>query len=158
MLAKLSSVCEELLLLKEDFWSSSRFLANTSVKHRDYKVRQRRTTKCDRFKNYKVRQNWITNYDRFWNTKCNKILKNWITKCNGIEKCDKFGLQISMGLHSATDYKVIQYRTQLSFCKSVLEKSESKVEFSLLSCLPIAVWQLIQFWISNWLKNNKKFI
>lgn len=26
-----------------------------------------------------------------------------------ITKCDKFGLQIAMGLHSATDYKVIQY-------------------------------------------------
>ena len=51
----------------------------------------------------------ITNCDRFWIRKCNKNFKNLITKCSGITKCDKFGLQIAMGLQSKTDYKMIQY-------------------------------------------------
>ena len=68
-------------------------MVNIFVKYRDYKVRQRQTT----------------NYDRFWIRKCNKNFKNWITKCNGVTKCDKFGLQIAMELQSTTDYKVMQY-------------------------------------------------
>ena len=68
-------------------------MLHTSVKYRDYKVWQRRITKCDRF--------WITKYE--------KNFKNWITKCNGITKRDKFGLQIVMGLQNRIDYKVIQY-------------------------------------------------
>ena len=66
-------------------------------------MRQRRITKCDRYKKYTVRQTWIINYDKFWITKCDKNFKNWITKCGN------FGLQIATGLQSATDYRVIQY-------------------------------------------------
>ena len=104
----LPSVCK-LLFLKEYLLRSRRFMLHTSVKYRDYKVWQRRITKCDRFKNCKVRQSWITNYDRFWITKYEKNFKNWITKCNGITKRDKFGSQIVMGLQNPIDYKVIQY-------------------------------------------------
>ena len=53
-------------------------------------MRQRRITKCDRFKNYKVPQSWITNYNRFWIAKCDKNSKKWITKCDGITKRDGF--------------------------------------------------------------------
>ena len=73
--------------------SKIRFLVNIFVKYRDYKERQRQ----------------ITNYDRFWIRKCNKNFKDWITKCNGVTKCDKFELQIAMELQSMTDYKVMQY-------------------------------------------------
>ena len=54
------------------------------------------------FKDFKIRQSWIINYDRFWITKCDKNLRNWITKCLGITKCSKFGLQIVTGLQSDT--------------------------------------------------------
>ena len=49
--------------------------------------------------NYKLR--WVFDY------KERQIFKNSITKCNGITKWDKFGIQITMELHSATDYKVM---------------------------------------------------
>ena len=71
------------------------------------------------FKDYKVQQSWITNCDRFWITKCDKNFENWIAKCNGITNCDKFGLQIAMGLQNAMDYKVIQQnfkRVVINFC------------------------------------------
>ena len=45
---------------------------NIFVKYRDYKVQQRRITKCDRLKDYKVRQCSITNYHTFPITKCDK--------------------------------------------------------------------------------------
>ena len=57
-------------------------------------MRQRRITMYDRFRDYKVRQSWTTNCDRFWITKCDRNLNKSITKC------DKFGLQIAMGLQS----------------------------------------------------------
>ena len=110
-LISLVSACQvtecfkKLLFLKEDLWNSRRFLVHTSVKYRDYKVRQRRITKCVKFKDYKVRESWITNYERFWSTKCDKNFKNWITivqwdykmgqawitNCDGTSTCD--GLQ-----------------------------------------------------------------
>ena len=59
----------------------------------------------------------ITKYDRaglqitigFGLQSATKFLKIG-SKCNGITKCDKFGLQIATGLQSAMDSKVIQYR------------------------------------------------
>ena len=71
MLAKFPGVSKELILLKED--PEVIKMVNMSVKHKDYKVRQRRIIKCDRFKDYKVRQSWITNHNRFCITKCDKI-------------------------------------------------------------------------------------
>ena len=68
------------------------------IKYRDYKVWQRRITKCRRFEDYKVRQSWITNCDRLWIRKCDKNFKSWITKCNEVTKCNKFGLQSAMEL------------------------------------------------------------
>ena len=65
-------------------------------------MRQRRITMCNRFRDYKVRQSWTTNCDRFWITKCDRNLNKWITKCDGITKCDKFELQIAMGLQGDT--------------------------------------------------------
>ena len=54
----------------------------------------------------------ITKYDRaglqiticFGLQTATKNFKNFITKCNGITKCNKFELQ------NATDYKVMQYK------------------------------------------------
>ena len=57
-----------------------------------------------------MRQNWITNYDRFWITNCDKNFENWITKCNGITKCDKSGLQISKELESDTVHRPELFR------------------------------------------------
>ena len=54
-------------------------------------MRKRRIIKYDRFRDYKVRQRWITNCDRFWITKCDKNLKKWISKFDETTKRD--GLQ-----------------------------------------------------------------
>ena len=95
-----------MVILKVEFWNSRRFLVNIFIKYRDYKVQQRRITKCYRFKGYKVQQSCIANYNMVWITKCDKNFRNWITQCDGVDRnCD--AIEIAMGLQSATDYKVI---------------------------------------------------
>ena len=69
-------------------------------------MRQRWITKYDRFKDYKVRQSWITNCDRFWITTCDKSLKKWITKCNGITKRDELQSDI-VQLQQRNVYKIL---------------------------------------------------
>ena len=120
-----------MLLLKLDFWCSRRFLVNIFVKYRDYKVRQRQTT----------------NYDRFWIRKCNKNFKNWITKCNGVTKCDKFGLQIAMELQSTTDYKVMQYNinTKAARISTLSSGKIDKYEYARVEKILLSNWsQIIQ--------------
>ena len=109
MLANLQSVFKEWLLLKVDFWSSRRFLLNIFVKYRDFKAQQRRIAKCNRFKISKYNRAGLQIMIGFGLQSATKKNKSWVTKCNGITKCNKFGLQIAMGLQSARDYKVMQY-------------------------------------------------
>ena len=129
-LISLVSACQvtkcfkELLFLKEDFWNSRRFLVHTSVKYRDYKVRQRRITKGDKFKGYKVRE--VLEY-KVWQ----KFLKTGLQKCNEITKWDKLGLQIATGLQRATDYKAIQFDT--CYRTSKLKGNNQTVIQSMLS-------------------------
>ena len=70
--------------IQEEFWRS---LINTSVKYRDYKVRQ----------------TGITNYDRFCIQSATKILK--------------IGLQIAMGLQNATKILKIRLQTAVEIRK-----------------------------------------
>ena len=151
MLAKLPRVYKELLLLKENFGTSRRFLVNPPVNYRDYKVRQRRITKCDRCKKYKVRQTWIINYDKFWITTCDKNFKNWITKCNRITKCGNFGLQIATGLQSATDYRVIQYNRWQIWRDSVV-RMHSTPDVNVLRFLAHQIQLEVRDWNRSYVK------
>ena len=67
-------------------------------------MRQRRITKCDRFKDYKIRQSWITN--------CDKNFKKWITKCDGIKKRDGLQSDTVQMTHSTSNYKLQLYYLQ----------------------------------------------
>ena len=56
-------------------------------------MRQRRITKCDRFRDYKIRQSWIT-------------------KCDGIKKCDGLQSDTVQITHSTSNYKLQLYYLQ----------------------------------------------
>ena len=56
-------------------------------------MQQRRITKCDRFRDYKIRQSWIT-------------------KCDGIKKCDGLQSDTVQITHSTSNYKLQLYYLQ----------------------------------------------
>ena len=102
MLVKFPSVGKDLVLLKEDFWSLRRLLVNTSVKYRDYKIRQRQSaigSKITKYKRARLQSAIglkITKYDR---------AGLQITIGFGLQSATKIfktGLQSAMGLQNVT--------------------------------------------------------